>query len=158
MPDRRWRCLVIAATLGCLSGCALPDEVADLHRQALTSERNAVRALNRLSNETPLQELPEIRESYERSYRDAGDARERLRDLLERRKDSIFIGSKIEVASELNADFLRCHTTLDERASMAFRFVERGRGSRDTIDEVWGLVDPRTCFDQMALAWEELLE
>ena len=43
--------LVAVCALAVLGGCGMPDEIADLHRQALTSERTAVHALNQLSDD-----------------------------------------------------------------------------------------------------------
>ena len=70
----------------------------------------------------------------------------------------MFVGEQIAEASQLNDDLLRCHETLEERATDAFRFVQSGRARRGSVKDVWGLVDPRTCFDELAPAWDVLLE
>lgn len=136
----------------------MPDEIADLHRQALASERTAVRALNQLANDTSRSELRQLREQYEGAAAEAIALRERLRDELAAREGSMFIDEKIAEASQLNDDLLRCHETLRERAEEAFRFVQARRGRRGSVKDVWGLVDPRGCFDELAPAWEAVLE
>ena len=70
----------------------------------------------------------------------------------------MFIGEQIAEASQLNDDLLRCHDTLAERAEEAFRFVSSGRAKRGSVKDVWGLVDPRTCFDELAPAWDAVLD
>ena len=141
-----------------LSGCGVPGEIADLHRQALTSERTAVQALNQLSDDIPRDELRQVREHYEQAAGEARALRERLRDELAANEGAMFVGEKIAEASQLNDDLLRCHETLEERATEAFRFVQSGRARRGSVKDVWGLVDPRTCFDELAPAWDVLLE
>ena len=136
----------------------MPGEIADLHRQALTSERTAVQALNQLSDDITRDELQPLREQYERAAVEARALRERLRDELVANEGAMFVGEQIAEASQLNDDLLRCHETLEERATEAFRFVQSGRARRGTVKDVWGLVDPRTCFDELAPAWDALLE
>ena len=136
----------------------MPDEIADLHRQALTSERTAVQALNQLSNDVTGDGLQQLREQYEQAAGEARALRERLRDQLVANEGAMFFGEKIAEASQLNDDLLRCHETLEERATEAFRFVQSGRARRGSVKDVWGLVDPRTCFDELAPAWDALLE
>ena len=141
-----------------LSGCGMPGEIADLHRQALTSERTAVQALNQLSDDITRDELQPLREQYEQAAVEARALRERLRDELVANEGAMFVGEQIAEASQLNDDLLRCHETLEDRATEAFRFVQSGRARRGTVKDVWGLVDPRTCFDELAPAWDALLE
>lgn len=139
----------------------MPDEIADLHRQALTSERTAVHALNQLSDDVTRLRLQQLREQYEASARTGLEIRERLRDQLAANQGGMFVGDKIAEASQLNDDLLRCHETLEQRATNAFRFVQNrqsARARRGSIEDVWGLVDPRTCFDELAPAWDALLE
>ena len=154
-----YRGLVAGCTLiVALSGCGIPDEIADLHRQALTSERRAVQALNELSDDVTRDELQQVREQYEQAAVEALALRERLRDELAANEGAMFVGEQIAEATQLNDDLLRCHTTLEERANEAFRFVQSGRARRGSVKDVWGLVDPRTCFDELAPAWDALLE
>ena len=136
----------------------MPDEIATLHRQALTSERAAVQALNQVSDDITRDELERLREQYEQSAAEAKATRVRLRDALVANEGAMFVGEKITEASQLNDDLLRCHSTLEERASEAFRFIQSGRSRRGSVKDVWGLVDPRTCFDELAPAWDALLE
>ena len=136
----------------------MPGEVADLHRQALTSERTAVQALNQLSDDVTRDELQQLRDRYQQAAGEALELRERLRDELAATEGAMFVGEQVAEASQLNDDLLRCHTTLEERANEAFRFVQSGRARRGSVKDVWGLVDPRTCFDELAPAWEALLE
>ena len=136
----------------------MPGEIADLHRQALTSERTAVQALNQLSDDVTRERLRQLREQYEASARTALEIRERLRDQLAANQGAMFVGDKIAEASQLNDDLLRCHETLEARATGAFRFVQSGRARRGSVRDMWGLVDPRTCFDELAPAWDALLE
>ena len=141
-----------------LSGCGMPGEIVDLHRRALTLERTAVQALNQLSDDVTPAELRPLREQYEQAAVEALALRERLRDELAAHEGARFVGEQIAEASQLNDDLLRCHATLEERATKAFRFVQSGRTRRGSIKDVWGLVDPRTCFDELAPAWDALLE
>jgi hypothetical protein len=141
-----------------LSSCGMPDEIGNLHRQALASERTAVQALNQLSDDVTRDGLEELRATYEQSAGEAKALRERLRGELVARRGGTLIGEKIAEASQLNDDLLRCHETLEARATEAFRFVQSGRARRGSVKDVWGLVDPRTCFDELAPAWEALLE
>ena len=141
-----------------LAGCGVPDEIGNLHRQALTSERSAVQALNQLSDDVTRHELQQLREAYEQSAGEAKALRERLRGELAASEGAMLIGEKIAEASQLNDDLLRCHETLETRAAEAFRFVQSGRARRGSVKDVWGLVDPRTCFDELAPAWDALLE
>ncbi len=141
-----------------LSGCGMPEEIADLHQKALTSERTAVQALNQLSDDVTRAELQQLRERYEQAAAKALELRERLRDELAANEGAMFVGEQIAEATQLNDDLLRCHTTLEERANEAFRFVQSGRARRGSVKDVWGLVDPRTCFDELAPAWDALLE
>jgi hypothetical protein len=136
----------------------MPDEIATLHRQALDSERTAVQALNQVSDDVTRDELEQLRERYEQSAAEARVTRERLRDALVANEGAMFVGEKIAEASQLNDDLLRCHETLEQRATEAFRFVQSGRARRGSVKDVWGLVDPRTCFDELAPAWDALLE
>ncbi len=144
--------------LAAVSGCGMPGEIADLHRQALTSERTAVQALNQLSDDITRDKLQQVREQYEQAAGEARALRERLRDELAANEGAMFVGEQIAEASQLNDDLLRCHATLEERATEAFRFVQSGRARRGSVKDVWGLVDPRTCFDELAPAWDALLE
>lgn len=139
-------------------GCGLPDEIGSLHRQALTSERAAVQALNQLSDDVTRAEQQQLREQFEQAAGEARGLRERLRQQLAASEGAMFIGEKIAEASQLNDDLLRCHDTLAERAEEAFRFVQSGRARRGSVKDVWGLVDPRTCFDELAPAWDAVLE
>ena len=99
-----------------------------------------------------------MREQYEQAAGEARALRERLRDQLAANEGAMFVGEKIAEASQLNDDLLRCHETLEKRATEAFRFVQSGRGRRGSVKDAWGLVDPRTCFDELAPAWDVLLE
>ena len=150
--------VVVACGLSTLAACALPDDIGDLHRQALALERSAVGALKQIGNDTTRGELQPLREQYEQSARQAREIRERLRERLVAERGARFIETKVAEASQLNDDLLRCHETLQERATEAFRFVELGRGQRSSIDAVWGLVDPRLCFDELAPSWDVLLD
>jgi hypothetical protein len=136
----------------------MPDEIATLHRQALASERTAVQALNQLTDDAGRDEVRRLRERYEQAAAEARALRERLRDELAASEGAMFIDEKIAEASELNDDLLRCHTTLAERAEEAFAFVQSGRARRGSVKDVWGIVDPRRCFDELAPAWDALLE
>jgi len=136
----------------------MPGEIAALHRQALKSERTAVQALNQLSDDVTGDELQQLREQYEQAAGEGLALRERLRDELAANEGAMFVGERITEASQLNDDLLRCHETLEERATEAFRFVQSGRARRGSLKDVWGLVDPRTCFDELAPAWDALLE
>ena len=153
-----YKALVAGCTLVAVSGCGMPGEIADLHQKALTSERAAVQALNQLSDDVTRDELQRIREQYEQAAGEALELRERLRDELAANEGVMFVGERVAEATQLNDDLLRCHTTLEERATEAFRFVQSGRARRGTVKDVWGLVDPRTCFDELAPAWDALLE
>lgn len=150
--------LIAGCSLSALVGCSLPDDIGEQHRQALSLEQSAVRALNQLGSDTTPGELAPLREQYEQASREAREIRERLRDRLAAEQGAIFIGAKVTEASKLNDDLLRCHATLDERAAEAFRFVENDRARRSSIKEVWGLVDPRGCFDELAPSWDVLLD
>jgi len=136
----------------------MPGGIADLHRQALTSERTAVQALNQLSDDVTRDELQQLRDRYQQAAGEALELRERLRDELAANEGAMFVGEQVAEATQLNDDLLRCHATLEERANEAFRFVQSGRARRGSVKDVWGLVDPRTCFDELAPAWEALLE
>ena len=136
----------------------MPGEIAALHRQALKSERTAVQALNQLSDDVTGDELQQLREQYEQAAGEGLRLRERLGDELVANEGAMFVGERIAEASQLNDDLLRCHETLEERATEAFRFVQSGRARRGSLKDVWGLVDPRTCFDELAPAWDALLE
>jgi len=136
----------------------MPGEIGDLHQQALTSERIAVQALNQLSDDASRDEVRQLREQYEQAAAEALELRKRLKDELAANEGAMFVGEQIAEASQLNDDLLRCHTTLAERAEEAFRFVQSGRARRGSVKDVWGLVDPRTCFDELAPAWDALLE
>ena len=141
-----------------LVGCGVPDEIANLHGQALASERTAVSALNQLSDDATRAQVQQLREQYEQAAGEARALRERLRDQLAASQGAMFIGEKVAEASQLNDDLLRCHDTLSERAEEAFQFVQSGRARRGSVKDVWGLVDPRTCFDELAPAWDAVLE
>ena len=141
-----------------LGACGVPSEVGELHRQALDSERTAVGALNQLTNNSSAADVAKIRAQYEEAAGAAREVRERLRELLAGTGGGIYSAEKIAEASQLNDDLLRCHETLEERANEAFRFVQSGRTRRGTVKDVWGLVDPRTCFDELAPAWDVLLQ
>lgn len=141
-----------------LAGCGIPEEIATLHRQALASERTAVQALNQLKDDVSREQLQQLRAAYEQAAGEARATREQLREQLEASTGAMFIGEKVAEASQLNTDLLRCHETLEERATEAFRFVQSGRARRGSVKDMWGLVDPRTCFDELAPAWDAVLE
>jgi hypothetical protein len=141
-----------------LVGCGMPDEVENLHRQALASERAAVEALNQLTDDVTRAQLQQLRERYQQAAGEARSLRERLRAELAANRGAMFIDERVAEASQLNDDLLRCHDTLAERAAEAFQFVSSGRAKRGSVKDVWGLVDPRTCFDELAPAWDAVLE
>ena len=114
--------------------------------------------MNQLSDDITRDELRQVREHYEQAAGEALALRERLREELVANEGAMFVGEQIAEASQLNDDLLRCHETLEERATEAFRFVQSGRARRGSVKDVCGLVDPRTCFDELAPAWDVLLE
>ncbi len=158
VPIPHYEQLVLGCGLLVLGACdTLPEDALSLHRQASASEHQAVAALDAISSETSRRELSELRETFETSANEARELREHLRDLLNDEKEGRLGGTeKLERASELNDDLLRCHETLRERAGKAFQFVATGRARRSSLKRVWGLVDPRRCFDELAPAWDAL--
>ena len=158
MPIHHYKHLALGCGLLVLGACdTLPEDALSLHRQASAAEHRAVAALDALSSETSRRELSELRERFEASATEARELRERLRDVLNDEKEGrLGGGEKLDRASELNDDLLRCHETLRERADKAFQFVASGRARRSSLKRVWGLVDPRRCFDELAPAWDAL--
>lgn len=150
--------LAVGGSLVVLAGCGVPDQIAELHRQALAAERAAVQALNQVSDDASDDQLSQLREQYEKALGEARSLRGRLNNELAANASGMFIKETIAEATQLNDDLMRCHDTLAERAEEAFRFVRTGRARRGTVSDVWGLVDPRGCFDELAPAWDVLLD
>ena len=146
--------LVLGCGLVLLGACdKVPDDVAALHREAATSEKVAAAALYEPQSGLSRKDLERIRSSYE----PAAEAALELRKRLER---AIRLGGSSEKLAEaraLNDDLLRCHEKLRMRAEKAFRLIESGRARRSLLDDIWGLVDPRRCFDELAPSWDALL-
>ena len=62
----------LRAPAPCDRGCGMPDEIGNLHNQALASERTAVQALKQLSDDISRSELQQLREQYEQPTLDCG--------------------------------------------------------------------------------------
>lgn len=141
-----------------LAGCGVPNEMVDADRRASEAERAAVAALGPLDEAVSPAELPDMRAAFEGALGTARAERARLAELLSAELDGRLLGrERLTRLRELNDDLLRCHETLEERAEAAFAYVADGRASRGFRHDVWGLVDPRTCFEELAPAKEELL-
>ena len=144
--------------LGCgvvlLGACdTFPENVAALHREAATSEKVASEALYELRDDLSRKDLERIRSIYEPAVEVAVEIRMRL----EREIRLAGSSEKLAEAGALNDDLLRCHETLRERTEKALRLIERGRARRSSLEDVWGLLDPRRCFDELAPSWDALL-
>jgi hypothetical protein len=141
-----------------LMACGIPNEIVEADREASVAERAAVAALRQLDDGATPDEAREVRAAFESAAELGRTERVRLADLLRAELDRRLVGKrKIEGLIELNQDLLRCHRTLAERADNALEYAEDGRASRGFRHDVWGLVDPRTCFEELAPAKEELL-
>jgi len=143
--------LIVVLSVACNK---IPDEVATLHRQASVFEQTAVASLDELTADDSRTKVSEIRDVFEQAAGEALELRERLRDRL---REETSPSDELTRASQLNDDLLRCHQTLKERAEEAFQFVASGRARRSSMKGIWGIVDPRRCFDELAPAWDALL-
>ena len=159
MLHHYYKKLVVGFALVVLGACDnVPDQIAETHRQASVAERTAVHALNALEHDMTRAQLEELRGEFETAADEARELRDRLRAEIETAIDERWLSSeKLPEAMRLNGDLLRCHDTLRERTEDAFKYVSTGRARRASLDDVWGIVDPRKCFDELAPAWDQLL-
>ena len=152
---QHYKQLVLGCGLVLLGACdKVPEQVAALHREAAAFEGVAAAALFELRDDLLREDLERIRSSYEPAAEAAFEVRKRLESAIRLGSGS---SEKLGEAAALNDDLLRCHEKLRIRAENAFHLIESGRTRRSSLDDVWGLLDPRSCFAELAPFWDALL-